>query len=194
MATASDAFIISSNVVFQSTPPSRVATGVWTIDDFILPISIHTTLAGGDNHLLALISMSFSISIHTTLAGGDSFSPPSNSLQSSFQSTPPSRVATPKLDRLILIDLISIHTTLAGGDAAPHDEIHRRWPISIHTTLAGGDTHLCGDFTLDVGFQSTPPSRVATGYPLMSKCRTSISIHTTLAGGDHAMFLRFRSR
>ena len=57
------------------------------------------------------------ISIHTTLAGGDQVKQVKTPQTEIFQSTPPSRVAT-----LFDVDgvntfIISIHTTLAGGDA-----------------------------------------------------------------------------
>ena len=56
--------------IFQSTPPSRVATISSNSFDMSSSISIHTTLAGGD----IKIRDSYygkDISIHTTLAGGD---------------------------------------------------------------------------------------------------------------------------
>ena len=57
-------------------------------------ISIHTTLAGGDEKALNKARVIASISIHTTLAGGDRKS---------------------ELEDIIW-RTISIHTTLAGGD------------------------------------------------------------------------------
>ena len=56
-------------------------------------ISIHTTLAGGDT-LHALLKLMPIISIHTTLAGGDDGHYVPRSRSHLFQSTPPSRVAT----------------------------------------------------------------------------------------------------
>ena len=56
-------------------------------------ISIHTTLAGGDNLTITIGVLSL-ISIHTTLAGGDLVMCMSIRMDTSFQSTPPSRVAT----------------------------------------------------------------------------------------------------
>ena len=55
-------------------------------------ISIHTTLAGGDQEMGLLYDLCI-ISIHTTLAGGDDATDDSG-----------------------VVYVISIHTTLAGGD------------------------------------------------------------------------------
>ena len=78
---------------FQSTPSSRVATSASPDLSAEKRISIHTTLAGGDEKALNKARVIASISIHTTLAGGDVSS----------------RVTSP-------VWVISIHTTLAGGD------------------------------------------------------------------------------
>ena len=79
------------------------------------------------------------ISIHTTLAGGDK------------------RTAAWKAPWKI-----SIHTTLAGGDLSSPTDKSIKSVISIHTTLAGGDSSASIYVTIGDGFQSTPPSRVAT--------------------------------
>ena len=103
------------------------------------------------------------ISIHTTLAGGDVCWTARGIVNVlTFQSTPPSRVATIKFSFSLAEFVISIHTTLAGGDLGvqcllytstrnfnPHHPrgwrplciaaVFRSRAISIHTTLAGGD-------------------------------------------------------
>ncbi len=56
---------------FQSTPPSRVATAQADATASDIAISIHTTLAGGDNLPQHISRLGIWISIHTTLAGGD---------------------------------------------------------------------------------------------------------------------------
>ena len=79
---------------FQSTPPSRGVTTVYSLDDVGVGISIHTPLAGsdavGDNAARAIAF----ITIHTPLAGSDvsilSFTYP----REAFQSTLPSRGVT----------------------------------------------------------------------------------------------------
>ena len=58
-----------------------------------MSISIHTTLAGGDP-VGVPAPESACISIHTTLAGGDSVLTSKEDSPILFQSTPPSRVAT----------------------------------------------------------------------------------------------------
>ena len=62
--------------------------------------------------------------------------------------------------------------------------------ISIHTTLAGGDVSVFCTWTVFVAFQSTPPSRVATGEDEEFLKTMEISIHTTLAGGDYDKSVR----
>ena len=79
-----------------------------------------------------------------------------------FQSTPPSRVATTGEGHPYIQLDISIHTTLAGGDSQSEFG-EKLMLISIHTTLAGGDKR-------GQKLTHSPPK---------------ISIHTTLAGGDH---------
>ena len=146
-------------------------------------ISIHTTLAGGDYVAVYEYHHAVEISIHTTLAGGDRTMKGGTKTKAGFQSTPPSRVATFFAASPALPCLISIHTTLAGGDERRRVVLLDDC-ISIHTTLAGGDL-LNGCVCAGLNkFQSTPPSRVATRvhrHPARPAC---ISIHTTLAGGD----------
>ena len=78
---------------FLSTPPSRVATGIYNFHNNV-----------------------FYVSIHATLAGGDSLQRLPKRHKPKFLSTPPSRVATiRKLCALAPLG-VSIHATLAGGD------------------------------------------------------------------------------
>ena len=106
--------------IFQSTPPSRVATDKSVRKERDKKISIHTTLAGGDDNCdVSACSLFYfnphhprgwrpfanasnpqgpGISIHTTLAGGDPRrSDPGAVWTKEFQSTPPSRVATEQM-------------------------------------------------------------------------------------------------
>ena len=101
-----------------------------------------------------------------------------------FLSTPPSRVATSRVNVDSTRNVVSIHATLAGGDSAPDS-------IQLSYTM----------------FLSTPPSRVATartmnqhyfstsfyprhprGWRLFTQVNfitlCNVSIHATLAGGD----------
>ena len=63
--------LFTPDLAFLSTPPSRVATQ-------------ENDKSNSANH----------VSIHATLAGGDNFSTPPGGLYTAFLSTPPSRVAT----------------------------------------------------------------------------------------------------
>ena len=146
-------------------------------------ISIHTTLAGGDAMFGGAFDLGKNISIHTTLAGGDSRQIHNSLINILFQSTPPSRVATKEIVKLLPVFIISIHTTLAGGDKLDTTAALPGW-ISIHTTLAGGDLSSKSSSQYSLIFQSTPPSRVATISSNSFDMSSSISIHTTLAGGD----------
>ena len=157
-------------------------------------------------HSLLHLHSCFRVSIHATLAGGDRqhrHSPPADS---SFLSTPPSRVATGMRVGYSRDDGVSIHATLAGGDDCVYDVGIRRNIVSIHATLAGGDSERVSTEVVSnrfyprhprgwrlrcrvlvnaiVKFLSTPPSRVATAPLMIVDCRQHVSIHATLAGGD----------
>ena len=125
--------------MFLSTPPSRVATqpGIYLFER--TDVSIHATLAGGDQ-------------MHTHIL----------ELWLEFLSTPPSRVATNVCADFCWHGGVSIHATLAGGDTivmktvvqdgrcfyprhprgwrlSSRWEQQRFFRVSIHATLAGGD-------------------------------------------------------
>ena len=57
-------------------------------------VSIHATLAGGDDGAAIKELVAALVSIHATLAGGDSGGNANNWTGDAFLSTPPSRVAT----------------------------------------------------------------------------------------------------
>ena len=59
------------NLMFLSTPPSRVATDINEYSAGHIEVSIHATLAGGDNADSHVCQQLFRVSIHATLAGGD---------------------------------------------------------------------------------------------------------------------------
>ena len=128
--------------------------------------------------------MEWIISIHTTLAGGDDLNHPGRTGHSDFNPHHPR--GWRRLSFPLVIDpvVISIHTTLAGGDIKAQ-KVEQDAIISIHTTLAGGDVknvscrHSSNNFnphhprgwrpsalwlsdSCQAAFQSTPPSRVAT--------------------------------
>ena len=169
-------------VLFQSTPPSREATlntdatmpfSIISIhaslaggDDFrgrFMPegktISIHASLAGGDGTRCGNIS-NRSISIHASLAGGDT-SRNSTTSGIKFQSTPPSREATVE----------------ASGMAD-------RWPISIHASLAGGDVFAMAARCALCNFNPRLPRGRRRLTSRLWAASRPISIHASLAGGD----------
>ena len=123
-------------------------------------VSIHATLAGGDQLLIQHGSKEI-VSIHATLAGGD-----------------------PGAAYISGHSAVSIHATLAGGDgreSLTYTETKGFYPrhprgwrpgspacpvsvplVSIHATLAGGDLEVRPALFQCHWFLSTPPSRVAT--------------------------------
>ena len=70
VATGLHAMGVQRAEAFLSTPPSRVATQRLRIFDLALQVSIHATLAGGDDDQPILCRL-LPVSIHATLAGGD---------------------------------------------------------------------------------------------------------------------------
>ena len=148
-------------ITFQSTPPMRVATSVTKALHPLHQISIHATHAGGDQ----------SEALRTAATSKD-FNPrhPCGWRQkggmfllvlSTFQSTPPMRVAT------------------SGMSLAEQEGF-----ISIHATHAGGDLPPLAKYFFPTKFQSTPPMRVATDAVALVLQTEYISIHATHAGGD----------
>ena len=78
---------------FQSTPPLREATAAPTAARPSRPVSIHASLAGGDERVQKPEGAAYK-----------------------FQSTPPLREATLFLWSVGLHGAVSIHASLAGGD------------------------------------------------------------------------------
>ena len=106
---------------------------------------------------------------------------PSRSL---FQSTPPARGATEKIDCPYSGLIISIHAPREGGDITRETK-EEAIAISIHAPREGGDRppHQAG--AGGRGFQSTPPARGATRMPRrMQQTGDIISIHAPREGGD----------
>ena len=131
------------------------------------------------------------VSIHATLAGGDDAVNFLYFCHCSFLSTPPSRVATTRSQMSNQSEmLVSIHATLAGGDWGSLHHFRLCQCVSIHATLAGGDLPSCTTVFITIVFLSTPPSRVATFDVLTDKGRIIVSIHATLAGGDEGKSYR----
>ena len=99
-----------------STPPSRVAT------------NLHRGFAGGVR-----------VSIHATLAGGDDVDRLRLADLRGFYPRHP-RGWRPGIQRAENgVDIVSIHATLAGGDQNNIAVTAATTDVSIHATLAGGD-------------------------------------------------------
>ena len=150
---------------FQSTPPSRVATGRNAFCFYRRPISIHTTLAGGDqrNHDGEIQGQHFNphhprgwrlidILAHTPHLDFNPHHPrgwrprfviPPKFYYTDFNPHHPRGWRRCSEWRGNDDIRISIHTTLAGGDYAETAGDAQESTISIHTTLAGGDLSAC---------------------------------------------------
>ena len=126
----------------------------------------------------------FQVSIHATLAGGDQYDYAGDYPVTEFLSTPPSRVATVGSSFVVFVVYVSIHATLAGGDRRHPSTPCQKKAVSIHATLAGGDAKVWQTKRIHKLFLSTPPSRVATRSRKLTLMRSTVSIHATLAGGD----------
>ena len=149
--------------MFLSTPPSRVATegfrnfwiGLWGFYPRhprgwrlvtnacairFCAVSIHATLAGGDQPPMRHNRGRSRVSIHATLAGGDRFD----------------------ISVWIKKWCVSIHATLAGGDVVPvtYTPIWLMFLSTPPSRVATRQQELAAQ--LQTTFLSTPPSRVAT--------------------------------
>ena len=124
--------------VFQSTPPSRVATETKSSLEDISNISIHTTLAGGDLSGVIQMLCPCDFNPHHPRGWRQASRKTQDRLQI-FQSTPPSRVATAdgSDDRKNTDDFNPHHPRGWRLRFARTASINA--DISIHTTLAGGD-------------------------------------------------------
>ena len=125
-----------------------------------VPISIHASLAGGDP-FRRIVKLSASISIHASLAGGDGDLLLAAGEVLGFQSTPPSREATPAKFSPPFRSC-NFNPRLPRGRrpqwraAMPGVCRFQSTPPSREATPSG----LIGDQSKQ--FQSTPPSREAT--------------------------------
>ena len=123
------------------------------------------------------------VSIHATLAGGDQDALAKAQGEVLFLSTPPSRVATR------LVQTLQTRSSFyprhpRGWRPEPRFMKAELRQVSIHATLAGGDITQAAKADLTIEFLSTPPSRVATMDFVTRFGDNWVSIHATLAGGD----------
>ena len=103
-------------------------------------ISIHSTREGGDPGIMAYIMRQIGISIHSTREGGDVQQDYADSLDKTFQSTPPAKAET----------FCAYLCQQSSYDFNPLHPRRRRLPlhtnipskrISIHSTREGGDSY-----------------------------------------------------
>ena len=155
-----------------------------SIEAQLTHISIHAPREGGDGNYPSRLR-AYSISIHAPREGGDSVPAGSSGSSTPFQSTPPARGATRRLDPSAAVCSISIHAPREGGDGIFADTPCANTGISIHAPREGGDQQTMGKprvltnyfnprpprggrlaaavRAISTGlFQSTPPARGAT--------------------------------
>ena len=145
---------------FQSTPPSREATLATADRGRDKFISIHASLAGGDD--VPQLFMDAIADFNPRLPRGRRLSKTASiSTVWNFN---------PRLPR--------------GRRPVRHLRNLRAKGISIHASLAGGDQRIMFRGADDPIFQSTPPSREATEEKFQAFRDLVISIHASLAGGD----------
>ena len=128
------------------------------------------------------------VSIHATLAGGDQYGVQFPENRFTFLSTPPSRVATRPSPASQRPYCVSIHATLAGGDPKVSTQCPKNLtflstpPSRVATPRppAGGRIPYC--------FYPRHPRGWRPNAPTKQPAVVDVSIHATLAGGDH--FLR----
>ena len=164
-------------LAFLSTPPSRVATVLHNFGGVAECVSIHATLAGGDDTNVIWFDGS-DVSIHATLAGGDQSASIFLLFWLCFYPRHPRgwRPATP---------LRHWKTTTSFYPRHPRGW-RPAWPcrdtgpegVSIHATLAGGDKAVSPNSVPMVSFLSTPPSRVATARQYQSLPRSQVFLST----------------
>ena len=148
--------------VFLSTPPSRVATAGPCQAHRRHPRFYPRHPRGWRPTLRRAIIKILHVSIHATLAGGDQALRLTMSMLSLFLSTPPSRVATTRsLCRLIFHSGFYPRHPRGWRRLTTIGAI-KKGTVSIHATLAGGDVLLHRVEFASAEFLSTPPSRVAT--------------------------------
>ena len=168
--------------MFLSTPPSRVAT---TMDVLAIEgeeVSIHATLAGGDNTKAGVIMgiLKFLSTPPSRVATPEVGQTVNCTM---FLSTPPSRVATVCGITIFPGKRVSIHATLAGGDMAISD-MADNWNGSIHATPAGGGRQRRVRPSSRVCFDPRKPRGGRPGVQRDGPPQQQVSIHATPAGGD----------
>ena len=147
-------------------------------------VSIHATLAGGDQPKLSTVSTMSTVSIHATLAGGDLSTLPRGVGGACFYPRHPRGWRRACFCKRHPPHNVSIHATLAGGDGSPAFSCSFAFKF-----LSTPPSRVATDCIVPVvqavlPFLSTPPSRVATSICISRLRSCTVSIHATLAGGD----------
>ncbi len=101
-----------------------------------------------------------------------------------FQSTLPTRGATLPSCEISRAWRVSIHAPHTGSDFAGEISDHCIHPVSIHAPHTGSDSVNSRDSASADSFQSTLPTRGATGYPDILSPLGSVSIHAPHTGSD----------
>ena len=168
--------------IFQSTRPSRGATGVDHCRGSVDRISIHAPLAGRDVRALPGPRWRL-ISIHAPLAGRDFGRSCEVQDCSNFNPRAP-RGARRVLCSAFAFDCLFQSTRPSRGATIGDMDRVTGVRISIHAPLAGRDPDLGALLMPFYPFQSTRPSRGATRIMEVRNERDFISIHAPLAGRD----------
>ena len=100
-----------------------------------------------------------------------------------FQSTPPARGATAKLDEMEAYYNISIHAPREGGDAISRNKSTKAAYFNPRPPR-GGRRNSSKNIAVVSLFQSTPPARGATKDKRPLRVFIGISIHAPREGGD----------
>ena len=145
---------------FQSTGPLRDPTGAVHLDDVVLLISIHRSLAGPDEAARAGKLASFDFNPQVPCGTRREYGKyPDHGLP------------------------ISIHRSFAGPDI-PGIVVGRRNRISIHRSLAGPDGSIQAIWRVQLDFNPQVPCGTRRSRDLEGAGHDQISIHRSLAGPD----------
>ena len=123
------------------------------------------------------------ISIHAAREGGDELRLKWLEKYGEFQSTPPVKAATGRMNLTDKVTMISIHAAREGGDRMGATDFSDT-TISIHAAREGGDDWVKILKKIIKKFQSTPPVKAATGLTATVSLKAGISIHAAREGGD----------
>ncbi len=173
---------------FQSTPPSREATlspsRVMFSRSRFNPRPPHGRRRGGTRELMAYVAFqSTPPSREATHRTDQTLRPPA------FQSTPPSREATWYIHQCRPTIRVSIHAPLTGGDEVHFHNLVTPTTVSIHAPLTGGDPDRHTTPFDITRFNPRPPHGRRQDHQTHRHRGISVSIHAPLTGGDPIVIL-----